>query len=60
MNDKRSKTHSRGSDRSRSRTDWDYLDRVTDAEIEAATKKHRDPAILVPVGFGQPDEWAIS
>lgn len=31
-----------------------------DAEIEAATKKHRDPAILVPVGFGQPDEWAIS
>jgi uncharacterized protein (DUF4415 family) len=42
MNDKRSKTHSRGSDRSRSRTDWDYLDRVTDAEIEAAMAK--DPA----------------
>jgi uncharacterized protein (DUF4415 family) len=39
MNDKRSKTHSRGSDRSRSRTDWDYLDRVTDAEIEAAMAK---------------------
>jgi uncharacterized protein (DUF4415 family) len=36
MNDRRSKTHSRGSDRSRSRTDLDYLDRVTDAEIEAA------------------------
>jgi uncharacterized protein (DUF4415 family) len=42
MNDKRSKTHSRGSDRSRSRTDWGYLDRVTDAEIEAAMA--RDPA----------------
>jgi len=42
MNDKRSKTHSRGSGRSRSRTDWDYLDRVTDAEIEAAMV--RDPA----------------
>jgi uncharacterized protein (DUF4415 family) len=42
MNDKRFKTHSRGSDRSRSRTDWDYLDRVTDAEIEAAMA--RDPA----------------
>lgn len=36
MNDKRSKTHFRGSDRSHSRTDFDYLDRVTDAEIEAA------------------------
>ncbi|HXQ82454.1 MAG TPA: BrnA antitoxin family protein [Xanthobacteraceae bacterium] len=42
MNDKRSKMHSRASDRSRSRTDWDYLDRVTDAEIEAAMAK--DPA----------------
>ncbi len=42
MSDKRSKMHSRGSDRSRSRTDWDYLDRVTDAEIEAAMAK--DPA----------------
>jgi uncharacterized protein (DUF4415 family) len=42
MNDKRSKMHSRDSDRSRSRTDWDYLDRVTDAEIEAAMA--RDPA----------------
>ena len=42
MNDKRSKTHSRASDRSRSRTDWHYLDRVTDAEIEAAMA--RDPA----------------
>ena len=44
MNDKRSKMHSRNSDRSRSRsrTDWDYLDRVTDAEIEAAMA--RDPA----------------
>jgi uncharacterized protein (DUF4415 family) len=39
MNDKRSKTHSRASNRSRSRTDWDYLDRVTDAEIEAAMAK---------------------
>ena len=36
MNDRRSKTHSRGSNRSRSGTDFDYLDRVTDAEIEAA------------------------
>ena len=44
MNDKRSKMHSRDLDRSRSRsrTDWDYLDRVTDAEIEAAMA--RDPA----------------
>ncbi len=42
MNDRRSKTHSRGSNPSRSRTDWDYLDRVTDAEIEAAMAK--DPA----------------
>jgi uncharacterized protein (DUF4415 family) len=42
MNDKRSKTHSRGSDRGHSRTDWDYLDHVTDAEIEAAMAK--DPA----------------
>jgi uncharacterized protein (DUF4415 family) len=42
MNDKRSRTHSRASAPSRSRTDWDYLDRVTDAEIEAAMAK--DPA----------------
>lgn len=42
MNDKRSKMRSRVSDRGHSRTDWDYLDRVTDAEIEAAMA--RDPA----------------
>src|ERR1700730_13702505 len=36
MNDKRSKTHSRASDRRHSRTDWDYLDRVTDAEMAAS------------------------
>ena len=42
MNDKRSKTHSRASERSRSRTDWEYLDRITDAKIEAAMAK--DPA----------------
>jgi uncharacterized protein (DUF4415 family) len=42
MNDKRSKTHSRTFDRSRSRTDWNYLDRVTDAEIEASIANDPD------------------
>jgi uncharacterized protein (DUF4415 family) len=42
MNDGRSKARSHGSDRGRSRTDFDYLDHVTDAEIEAAMDK--DPA----------------
>jgi uncharacterized protein (DUF4415 family) len=42
MNDKRSRTHSRASNQSRSRTDWNYLDRVTDAEIEAAMAKDPD------------------
>jgi uncharacterized protein (DUF4415 family) len=42
MKEKRYKTRSAGSKRSASRTDWDYLDRVTDAEIEAAMAQ--DPA----------------
>ena len=42
MNEKRYKMRSAGSKRSTSRTDWGYLDRVTDAEIEAAMAK--DPA----------------
>jgi uncharacterized protein (DUF4415 family) len=44
MNDKRSKTHS--TDSSRSRTDWEYLDRVTDEEIAAAIAGDPDAAPL--------------
>jgi uncharacterized protein (DUF4415 family) len=46
MNDKRSKTHSIGSRRRRSRTDWQYLDRVTDDEIAAAVATDPDAAPL--------------
>jgi uncharacterized protein (DUF4415 family) len=46
MNDKRSKTHSIESGRSRSRTDWEYLDRVTDEEIAAAVAGDPDAAPL--------------
>jgi len=44
MNEKRSKTHSIGS--SRSRTDWQYLDRLTDDEIAAAVASDPDAAPL--------------
>jgi uncharacterized protein (DUF4415 family) len=51
MNDKRSRTHSPDPDRKRSRTDWDYLDRVTDAEIEAAMAKDPDWSDLMDVDW---------
>jgi uncharacterized protein (DUF4415 family) len=41
-----SKTHSIGSRRRRSRTDWQYLDRVTDDEIAAAVATDPDAAPL--------------
>jgi uncharacterized protein (DUF4415 family) len=53
MSDKRSKTHSTDSDRKRSRTDWAYLDRVTDAEIEAAMAKDPDWADLMDVDWSE-------
>ena len=43
MNDKHSKTRS---DRRRSRTDWEYLDRVTDDEIAAAVARDPDAVPL--------------
>jgi uncharacterized protein (DUF4415 family) len=46
MNDKRSKTRSHASNRRHSRTDWDYLDRVTDEEIAAAVARDPDAAPL--------------
>jgi uncharacterized protein (DUF4415 family) len=46
MNEKSSRTHSTGSSRSRSRTDWQYLDRVTDDEIAAAVANDPDAAPL--------------
>jgi uncharacterized protein (DUF4415 family) len=46
MNEKRSKTHSIGSSPSRSRTDWQYLDRLTDDEIAAAVASDPDAAPL--------------
>ena len=51
MNEKRSKTHSIGSGRSRSRTDWQYLDRLTDDEIAAAVAS--DPAAPLDVDWSQ-------
>src|SRR3984893_9904197 len=46
MNEKRSKTHSIGASPSRGRTDWEYLDRVTDDEIAAAVASDPDAAPL--------------
>jgi len=46
MNEKRSKTHSIGFSRSRSRTDWQYLDSLTDDEIAAAVASDPDAAPL--------------
>lgn len=46
MNEKRSRTRSIGSNRSRSQTDWQYLDRVTDDEITAAVASDPDAAPL--------------
>jgi uncharacterized protein (DUF4415 family) len=46
MNEKRSKTHSIGSSQNRSRTDWQYLDRLTDDEIAAAVASDPDAAPL--------------
>jgi len=46
MNEKRSKTHSIGSSQSRSRTDWQYLDHLTDDEIAAAVASDPDAAPL--------------
>jgi uncharacterized protein (DUF4415 family) len=53
MNDKRSKTHSRISDRSHSRTDWKYLDRVTDAEIGSAMAKDSEWADFQDVDWSK-------
>jgi uncharacterized protein (DUF4415 family) len=44
MNEKHSKMHSTDSGRRRGRTDWHYLDRITDAEIAAAVASEPDPA----------------
>jgi len=44
MNEKRSKRHSIGSSRSGSRTDWQYLDSLTDDEIAAAVARDPDAA----------------
>lgn len=52
MNDKRSKTRHTVSEQRGSRTDWDYLDRVTDDEIAEAVA--RDPD-AVPVGLDWSD-----
>jgi uncharacterized protein (DUF4415 family) len=46
MNEKRSKTHSIGASPSRGRTDWQYLDRLTDDEIAAAVASDPDAAPL--------------
>ena len=46
MNEKRSKRHSIGSSRSGSRTDWQYLDSLTDDEIAAAVASDPDAAPL--------------
>jgi len=46
MNVKHSKTHSIGSNRGRSRTDWQYLDGVTDDEMAAAVAGDPDAAPL--------------
>src|SRR5215470_13649590 len=46
MNVKHSKTHSVGSSRGRTRTDWQYLDRVTDDEIAAAVAGDPDAGPL--------------
>jgi uncharacterized protein (DUF4415 family) len=43
MNEKLSKTHSTDSSRVRSRTAWQYLDRVTDDEIAAAAASDTAP-----------------
>ena len=43
MSEKHSKSQSTGSNRGRSRSDWNYLDRVTDDEI-AAIARDRDAA----------------
>jgi uncharacterized protein (DUF4415 family) len=46
MNEKHSKTHSTDLSGGRSRTDWQYLDRVTDDEIVAAVAGDPDAAPL--------------
>jgi len=46
MNEKHSKTHSTDFGLRRSRTDWQYLDRVTDDEIAAAVASDPDAAPL--------------
>src|SRR6266852_4614551 len=46
MNEKHSKTHSTDFGLRRSRTDWQYLDRVSDDEIAAAVASDPDAAPL--------------
>lgn len=46
MSDKHSKAQFTGSNRGRSRTDWNYLDRVADDEIAAAIARDHDAARL--------------
>jgi uncharacterized protein (DUF4415 family) len=46
MNEKRTTTPSIGSSRSRGRTDWQYLDRLSDDEIAAAVASDPDAAPL--------------
>jgi uncharacterized protein (DUF4415 family) len=52
MNDRRSKTRHTASEQRANRTDWDYLDRVTDEEIAEAVA--RDPD-AVPIGLDWSD-----
>jgi uncharacterized protein (DUF4415 family) len=65
MNEKRSKTRSTASGRNRSRTDFDYLDRVTDEEIAAAVARDPD-AVPLDIDWSQavlvvpPKKQAIS
>jgi uncharacterized protein (DUF4415 family) len=46
MSDKHSKTQSAGSNRGRSRTDWNYLDRIADDEVATAIARDRDASPL--------------
>jgi uncharacterized protein (DUF4415 family) len=56
MNEKRSKTHSTGSSRRRSQTDWQYLDHVIDEAIAAAVAGDPDAA---PLGVDRSEAFFI-
>src|SRR5215467_3473833 len=56
-NEKRSRTHSIGSSRNPSRTEWQYLDRLADAEI-AAVASDPDAARMMSIGPRRPLSFA--